>query len=191
MAGAGSGKTTVMAARVVWLVGTGQVAPEQVLGLTFTNKAAGELAELDVVLGVPQPLQDHLLGGRGRDPPEPLRCVVVLPDDLALLVGLRRVDRRVRGGVDDHVVALDGGEDGVTVGDVELGAPEQGHVAAEQGLDEVGAQHAAGAGDEVLGVLGRRHQRAARSLRGSHHWRLSRYHCTTSARPWAKGTWGS
>ncbi|MFF7650099.1 ATP-dependent DNA helicase [Streptomyces sp. NPDC007983] len=45
VAGAGSGKTTVMAARVVWLVGTGQVAPDQVLGLTFTNKAAGELAE--------------------------------------------------------------------------------------------------------------------------------------------------
>ncbi|MFB6835069.1 ATP-dependent helicase [Streptomyces hydrogenans] len=45
VAGAGSGKTTVMAARVVWLVGTGQVAPERVLGLTFTNKAAGELAE--------------------------------------------------------------------------------------------------------------------------------------------------
>nr|WP_223187393.1 ATP-dependent DNA helicase [Streptomyces sp. CBMA29] len=45
VAGAGSGKTTVMAARVVWLTGTGQVAPEQVLGLTFTNKAAGELSE--------------------------------------------------------------------------------------------------------------------------------------------------
>ncbi|MGW5850847.1 UvrD-helicase domain-containing protein [Streptomyces sp. NPDC055254] len=45
VAGAGSGKTTVMAARVVWLVGTGTVAPEQVLGLTFTNKAAGELSE--------------------------------------------------------------------------------------------------------------------------------------------------
>ncbi|MFF7313256.1 UvrD-helicase domain-containing protein [Streptomyces sp. NPDC008137] len=45
VAGAGSGKTTVMAARVVWLVGTGQVAPEQVLGLTFTNKAAAELSE--------------------------------------------------------------------------------------------------------------------------------------------------
>ncbi|NLU67270.1 ATP-dependent helicase [Streptomyces sp. HNM0574] len=45
VAGAGSGKTTVMAARVVWLVGTGQVAPGEVLGLTFTNKAAGELAE--------------------------------------------------------------------------------------------------------------------------------------------------
>ncbi|NYV78752.1 ATP-dependent helicase, partial [Streptomyces sp. UH6] len=45
VAGAGSGKTTVMAARVVWLAGTGQVAPEQVLGLTFTNKAAAELSE--------------------------------------------------------------------------------------------------------------------------------------------------
>ena len=44
IAGAGSGKTTVMAARVVWLVGTGQVKPEEVLGLTFTRKAAAELA---------------------------------------------------------------------------------------------------------------------------------------------------
>ena len=44
IAGAGSGKTTVMAARVVWLVGTGLVRPDQVLGLTFTRKAAGELA---------------------------------------------------------------------------------------------------------------------------------------------------
>jgi len=44
IAGAGSGKTTVMAARVVWLVGTGQVRPEEVLGLTFTRKAAAELS---------------------------------------------------------------------------------------------------------------------------------------------------
>jgi DNA helicase-2/ATP-dependent DNA helicase PcrA len=43
LAGAGSGKTAVMSARVLWLVGTGQVAADQVLGLTFTNKAAGEL----------------------------------------------------------------------------------------------------------------------------------------------------
>ena len=47
IAGAGSGKTTVMAARVVWLVATGQVTPDQVLGLTFTTKAAGELATRD------------------------------------------------------------------------------------------------------------------------------------------------
>ncbi|MFI2610844.1 UvrD-helicase domain-containing protein [Kitasatospora sp. NPDC018619] len=45
VAGAGSGKTTVMAARVVWLVGSGAVRPEEVLGLTFTNKAAAELSE--------------------------------------------------------------------------------------------------------------------------------------------------
>ncbi|WP_035798197.1 ATP-dependent DNA helicase [Kitasatospora mediocidica] len=45
VAGAGSGKTTVMAARVVWLVGSGAVRPSEVLGLTFTNKAAAELAE--------------------------------------------------------------------------------------------------------------------------------------------------
>ncbi|MDG4767762.1 UvrD-helicase domain-containing protein [Solwaraspora sp. WMMD406] len=44
VAGAGSGKTETMAARVVWLVANGQVRPEQVLGLTFTRKAAGELA---------------------------------------------------------------------------------------------------------------------------------------------------
>jgi DNA helicase-2/ATP-dependent DNA helicase PcrA len=43
VAGAGSGKTTLMAQRVVWLVGTGQVRADEVLGLTFTTKAAAEL----------------------------------------------------------------------------------------------------------------------------------------------------
>ncbi|MFC8924061.1 UvrD-helicase domain-containing protein [Cellulosimicrobium sp. NPDC057127] len=45
VAGAGSGKTETMAARVVWLIANGLVAPDAVLGLTFTRKAAGELAE--------------------------------------------------------------------------------------------------------------------------------------------------
>jgi DNA helicase-2/ATP-dependent DNA helicase PcrA len=44
VAGAGTGKTSVMAARVLWLVASGLVAEHQVLGLTFTNKAAAELA---------------------------------------------------------------------------------------------------------------------------------------------------
>jgi DNA helicase II / ATP-dependent DNA helicase PcrA len=45
VAGAGSGKTETMASRVVWLVANGFVEPDQVLGLTFTRKAATELAE--------------------------------------------------------------------------------------------------------------------------------------------------
>ncbi|GAA5158643.1 ATP-dependent DNA helicase [Pseudonocardia eucalypti] len=45
VAGAGAGKTETMAARVVWLVATGAVLPEQVLGLTFTRKAAQQLAD--------------------------------------------------------------------------------------------------------------------------------------------------
>ncbi|MDQ4036971.1 MAG: ATP-dependent helicase, partial [Actinomycetota bacterium] len=45
LAGAGSGKTETMAARVVFLIANGLVTPDDVLGLTFTRKAAGELAE--------------------------------------------------------------------------------------------------------------------------------------------------
>ncbi|HEY2503184.1 MAG TPA: ATP-dependent DNA helicase [Mycobacterium sp.] len=43
IAGAGAGKTETMAARVVWLVANGYAEPDQVLGLTFTRKAAGQL----------------------------------------------------------------------------------------------------------------------------------------------------
>jgi DNA helicase II / ATP-dependent DNA helicase PcrA len=44
VAGAGSGKTETMASRVVWLVANGYARPDEILGLTFTRKAAGELA---------------------------------------------------------------------------------------------------------------------------------------------------
>ncbi|MBN7463499.1 ATP-dependent helicase, partial [Mycobacteroides abscessus subsp. abscessus] len=43
IAGAGAGKTETMAARVVWLVANGYATPGQVLGLTFTRKAAAQL----------------------------------------------------------------------------------------------------------------------------------------------------
>jgi DNA helicase II / ATP-dependent DNA helicase PcrA len=45
IAGAGSGKSETMAARLVWLVANGLVRPDRVLGLTFTRKAAAELAD--------------------------------------------------------------------------------------------------------------------------------------------------
>ncbi|MFY9220384.1 MAG: ATP-dependent DNA helicase [Candidatus Nanopelagicales bacterium] len=45
VAGAGTGKTAVMAARVLWSILTEAVAPDAVLGLTFTNKAAAELLQ--------------------------------------------------------------------------------------------------------------------------------------------------
>ncbi|MFM8621351.1 MAG: UvrD-helicase domain-containing protein [Candidatus Nanopelagicaceae bacterium] len=43
IAGAGSGKTETMATRVLWLVANGYAKPEEILGLTFTRKAAAEL----------------------------------------------------------------------------------------------------------------------------------------------------
>ena len=43
IAGAGSGKTETMATRALWLVANGHAKPEEILGLTFTRKAAAEL----------------------------------------------------------------------------------------------------------------------------------------------------
>ncbi|MGW5574751.1 UvrD-helicase domain-containing protein, partial [Nocardia thailandica] len=45
VAGAGAGKTETMAARVVWMVANQLVTPDQVLGLTFTRKAAQQLTQ--------------------------------------------------------------------------------------------------------------------------------------------------
>ncbi|WP_111765488.1 ATP-dependent helicase [Nakamurella deserti] len=73
VAGAGSGKTETMAARVVYLVANGLVAPEHVLGLTFTRKAAAQLlhrirqrlAQLpETFESEPQVLTYHAFGGR-------------------------------------------------------------------------------------------------------------------------------
>jgi len=77
VAGAGSGKTETMAARVVYLVANGQVRADEVLGLTFTRKAAAQLSQRIrkrlKMLGAIVPVRAGKAGGPGLGGPNSVR----------------------------------------------------------------------------------------------------------------------
>ncbi|MGO1546275.1 ATP-dependent DNA helicase [Microbacterium gubbeenense] len=88
VAGAGSGKTETMSMRVLWLVANGFVRADEILGLTFTRKAAGELAER---------IADRLaqLDEYGRRGLLPHLAEIVASDEFARLEGVKpRAQRR-------------------------------------------------------------------------------------------------
>ncbi len=135
IAGAGSGKSETMAARLVWLVANGMARPDRVLGLTFTRKAAAELADRvrsrldrlrradlggsdldgDPVIGTYHAYAGRLVGDNAlREGLEPSMRLITpaLSWQLAagIVAGVRRADGR------DHLDPADGDRGGARAG---------------------------------------------------------------------------
>jgi DNA helicase-2/ATP-dependent DNA helicase PcrA len=87
VAGAGTGKTTVITDRIVYLIETGQAKPEEILAVTFTDKAANEMEEradralpfgyLDLWISTFHAFSERVLKDNGLD--------IGLPTDFRLL----------------------------------------------------------------------------------------------------------
>ena len=97
LAGAGSGKTRVIAYRITWLISARDISPRNVLAVTFTNKAAGEMARrveaLLLPVGIRAPLIAtfhsacvRVLRQHGRHIGLPAHFVIYDEDDRASLV---------------------------------------------------------------------------------------------------------
>ena len=89
VAGAGTGKTTVVTQRISYLINSGKCRPEEILALTFTDKAAGEMEErvdklmpygyVDLWISTFHSFAERILRDHGLD--------IGLPADFKLLSG--------------------------------------------------------------------------------------------------------
>src|SRR5690606_37026181 len=107
-AGAGSGETRVLVHRVAWLVRVEGVAPQHILAVTFTNKAAAEMRQrIEALLGYPtrnlwigtfHGLAHRLLRIHARDAGLPETFQIMDSDDQ-----LRMIRRMIKSlGLDEH-----------------------------------------------------------------------------------------
>lgn len=96
IAGAGTGKTTVVTQRIAWLIEQGHAKPNEILALTFTDKAAGEMEErvdqllpigyVDLWISTFHSFCERILREHGLDIGLPTNFKLLTPVDVLLLL---------------------------------------------------------------------------------------------------------